>query len=52
MNEQIEKLAIECYQSPEFDYIKFAELIVLDVLDKVGQRWSEGDIKQHFGVEE
>ena len=28
MNERIEKLAIECYQAPEFDYKKFAELIV------------------------
>ena len=30
MNERIEKLAIECYQAPEFDYKKFAELIVRD----------------------
>jgi hypothetical protein len=28
MNERIEKLALECYQAPEFDYKKFAELIV------------------------
>jgi hypothetical protein len=31
---------------------KFAELLVLDVLYKVGQRWCEGDIKQYFGVEQ
>lgn len=28
MNERIEKLAIECYQAPEFDYKKFAELLI------------------------
>ena len=28
MNERIEQLALECYQAPEFDYEKFAELIV------------------------
>jgi hypothetical protein len=28
MNERIEQLALECYQAPEFDYKKFAELIV------------------------
>ena len=28
MNERIEKLALECYQAPEFDYKKFAELII------------------------
>jgi len=43
----------EVYVEPSREQIfeKFAELIVLDVLDKVGQRWSEGDIKQHFGVQ-
>ena len=30
MNERIEQLAIECYQAPEFDYKKFAELILLE----------------------
>ena len=30
MHERIEKLAIECYQAPEFDYKKFAELIVAE----------------------
>jgi hypothetical protein len=33
MNERIEKLAIECYQAPEFDYKKFAELIVKECMD-------------------
>jgi hypothetical protein len=28
MQKPIEKLANECYQAPEFDYKKFAELIV------------------------
>jgi len=32
MNERIEKLAVECYQAPEFDYKKFAELIVRECL--------------------
>jgi hypothetical protein len=30
MNERIEKLATECYQAPEFDYKKFAELLLKD----------------------
>jgi hypothetical protein len=28
MNEKIDQLALECYQAPDFDYKKFAELIV------------------------
>ena len=33
MNERIEQLAIECYQAPEFDYKKFAELIVRECME-------------------
>lgn len=65
MNERIEKLAIGCYQAPEFDYKKFAELIVVECANiiksdqwaKGNQAWSKGMmysaeiIKQHFGVE-
>ncbi len=61
MNERIEKLAIECYQAPEFDYKKFAELIVLecaslfeDDLRPMGdftERACRRAIKEHFGVE-
>jgi hypothetical protein len=51
MNERIEKLAIECYQAPEFDYKKFAELIVRECIDYC---FFYGDdieyIKNHFGV--
>ena len=32
MNERIEQFATECYQAPEFDYKKFAELIVQDCM--------------------
>lgn len=35
MNERIDKLAIECYQAPEFDYKKFAELIVRECIEIV-----------------
>jgi hypothetical protein len=64
MNERIEKLAIECYQAPEFDYKKFAELIVRECLKIVEPDQTSGDewcvtldetaqsIRQHFGVEE
>jgi hypothetical protein len=61
MNERIEKLAIECYQSPEFDYKKFAELIVREcarvasdrVMDVEGNDWGvRWAIKNHFGVEQ
>lgn len=32
MNERIEQLALECYQAPEFDYKKFAQLIIKDCM--------------------
>lgn len=32
MNERIEQFATECYQAPEFDYKKFAELIIKDCM--------------------
>jgi hypothetical protein len=58
MNERIEKLAIECYQAPEFDYKKFAELIVRECA-QVGFDYADGHcceisavILEHFGVEE
>ena len=35
MNERIEQLALECYHSPEFDYKKFAELIVREFSKQV-----------------
>ena len=35
MNERIEQLALECYQAPEFDYKKFAELIVKECVEKL-----------------
>jgi len=54
MNERIEQLALECYQAPEFDYKKFAELVVKECLSYT----EEGDldfmkfmIKKNFGVE-
>lgn len=28
MNDKIEKLVVECYRAPEFDYKKFAELLI------------------------
>ena len=31
---------------------KFTDLIVQEVLSKIGSHWSPGDIKRHFGVEE
>lgn len=37
MNEQIEQFATECYQAPEFDYKKFAELIVRDYANQLVQ---------------
>ena len=63
MNERIEQLAIECYQAPEFDYKKFAELIVKECVRHFNEdyqrdfdtNWREDlskSIKQHFGVEE
>lgn len=41
MNERIEKLALECYQAPEFDYKKFAELVELYCVDKFIKVWYE-----------
>jgi hypothetical protein len=59
MNERIEKLAIECYQAPEFDYKKFAELIVRECAMACEKNsylalngWQRAkQIKEHFGVE-
>ena len=60
MNDQIEKLAIECYQAPEFDYKKFAELIVRECAKACEKNsylalngWQRAkQIREHFGVEE
>jgi hypothetical protein len=67
MNERIEKLAIECYQAPEFDYKKFAELIIAECAQACmneGASYEEKAagayqsklyvtaIKKHFGVDE
>ena len=59
MNERIEKLARECYQAPEFDYKKFAEMVVREcvtMLDHNGNYLIDDaatkQIKQYFGVEE
>jgi hypothetical protein len=62
MNERIEQLALECYQAPEFDYKKFAELIVGECMS-IAQEYDGAKlggpgliiamrIEQHFGVEE
>lgn len=61
MNERIEKLALECYQAPEFDYKKFAELIirecamfvVTELEGKVGSLIADttaNRLEGHFGV--
>jgi hypothetical protein len=34
------------------DLDKFAELIVLETLEKKNLLWADGDIKTHFGIEE
>ena len=57
MNERIEQFATECYQAPEFDYKKFAELIVRECMelgDKALQdgKWPGDVLKEHFGVKE
>lgn len=56
MNERIEKLARECYQAPEFDYEKFAELIVRECAEVADCHWRNQCpghyVKEHFGVEE
>ena len=58
MNERIEQLAIECYQAPEFDYKKFAELIVRECMKLNHEHFSDEDpysidslYRYHFGVE-
>lgn len=58
MNKRIEELALECYQAPEFDYKKFAELIVRECAH-IGFNAAYPDkgvavltaIKEHFGAE-
>ena len=65
MNAQIEKLAIDCYQAPEFDYKKFAELIIqecIEVIEPCKCGCCDGEpegviadtiikqIKEHFGL--
>ena len=66
MNERIEQLAIECYQAPEFDYKKFAELIVRECARLAIEKQTENDVSgivsknpakdfayalvEHFGV--
>lgn len=60
MNERIEQLALECYRAPEFDYKKFAELIVresgkyLMSPEFIGRSDLDWDtvLKEHFGVKE
>jgi hypothetical protein len=68
MNKRIKELAEQAYDTVEFNYApskeifnkqKFAELIVLECIGIVKQRWINPDenviaeeIKQHFGVEE
>ena len=63
MNERIEQFATECYQAPEFDYKKFAELIVRECAkfldensgaDQCNNVWCPApeDLLKHFGVEE
>jgi len=67
MNENIDRLAIECYQAPEFDYKKFAQLIIKEYEQFLPEYcpWSNADesgpmkgwhaafvARKHFGVEE
>jgi hypothetical protein len=58
MNERIEQLAIECYQAPEFDYKKFAELIVKECMKLNHEHFSDEDpysidslYRYHFGFQ-
>ena len=58
MNERIEQLAIECYQAPEFDYKKFAELIVAECMKLNHEHFSDEDpysidslYRYHFGFQ-
>ena len=39
MNERIEKLALKCYEAPEFDYNKFAELLVRECIERVRSQY-------------
>ena len=64
MNERIKELALECYQAPEFDYEKFAELIVrecakqaykytshsgnYEYYDDIGWDCLPGDLQSHI----
>ena len=58
MNERIKELAIECYNPyGNFDYEKFAELIILDCDRYARSTWEHGhllggDLKRLFGFEE
>lgn len=59
MNEQIKKIALECYNPySSFDINKFAELMVEECANIADQYTRDGDwdiakiIKRHFGVEE
>lgn len=59
MNEQIKKIALECYNPySNFDINKFAELMVEECANIADQYTRDGDwdiakiIKRHFGVEE
>ena len=72
MNERIKELAEQCWvqrvvdfhtgrvssdpYDGYFEYDKFAELIVRDMMDYASRNWEHGhllaeDIKAHFGVE-
>jgi len=59
MNERIQEIEKQSYVDADagdgvyqrFSMEKFAQLLVNNVLSKVGDRWSIGDIKQHFGIE-
>jgi hypothetical protein len=67
MNENIDRLAIQCYQAPEFDYKKFAELIIKEYEQLLPEHcpWAKAEEKgptqgwhvafvarKHFGVEQ
>ena len=67
MNDKIEKLAVECYHTPEFDYKKFAELIIKEYEQLLPEHcpWVKAEengpmkgwhvafvARKHFGVEE
>jgi hypothetical protein len=56
MNDKIEKLAVECYNTPEFDYKKFAELLI-EQCAQIGEHVGgdsrvQTEIKRYFGVKE